>query len=136
MESPISRHEAELIQKSFHLVDTGSIALTERFYQILFNRKPELRSIFPNDLSRQKKKFLDTLNIIVNGCMVIHRLQHTIEDLGRVHKPFKATADDYEIVGDALIETLESYCAANWKDETAEAWRKVFNYMAKIMMSV
>lgn len=136
MENPITQREAKLIQSSFHLVDTGSMELTDLFNKTLFERKPELKSLFPESMLRQKKKLLDTLNIIVNGCMVMHKLVPAIEALGKVHKPLAATADDYKLVEDALIESLERYCSVNWTNETTVAWRKVYRYMANIMMSV
>jgi nitric oxide dioxygenase len=136
MENPISRHEADLIQSAFHLIDTSSIDFSNLFYQLLFKRKPQLRSIFPSDLTRQKMKFLNTLNIIVNGCMVLHKMEHTIEALGEMHRPFKASPEDYEAVGEALIESLQEHCSKNWSPETAIAWRKIYRYIADIMMSV
>ena len=136
MDNPITPHEASLIQSSFHLVDTRSLELTSLFYKTLFERKPELQSLFPSSMDRQKKKLLDTLNILVNGCLVMHKLIPAIEALGKTHKPFKATEQDYHLVRDALIDSLESHCKSNWTHETSAAWRKIFDFTSKIMMSV
>ena len=94
MDNPITPHEASLIQSSFHLVDTRSLELTNLFYKTLFERKPELQSLFPDSMDRQKKKLLDTLNILVNGCLVMHKLIPAIEALGKTHKPFKSSEQD------------------------------------------
>lgn len=136
MDNPITPHEASLIQSSFHLVDTHSLELTNLFYKTLFERKPEQQTLFPSDMGRQKKKLLDTLNILVNGCLVMHKLIPAIKALGETHKPFNATGQDYEWVKEALTDSLEAYCKSNWTHETSAAWRKIFDFTSKIMMSV
>lgn len=136
MENPLTRHEAELIQHSFYRIEPGSIGIAHLFYQTLFERHPDMVALFPVDMTRQKKKIADTLNIVVNGCMFIHKLKHSLEELGRVHKPFYATQKDYDAVIDALIFSLENQCIEHWSEETALAWRKVLQYISNIMMSV
>lgn len=136
MDNPLSRHEAELIQHSFNRIEPGSIGIAHLFYQTLFERHPEMVALFPEDMTRQKKKVADTLNIVVNGCMFIHKLDKSLEELGRVHKPFNATKKDYDAVTEALIFSLETQCTEHWSNETSLAWRKVLEYISNIMMSV
>lgn len=136
MDNPISEHEASLIKNSFKQVTPHSTELTDLFYQSLFERKPELRALFPNNMLEQKSKLLDTLNIIVNGCCVMNKLMPALQDLGRRHKPFNIPAEDYELLGEILISSLRTHCEANWSEETTVAWQKIYNFAASAMMSV
>ena len=57
--------EAELLRKSFEQVQSDFDRFSTDFYDALFRRAPELRSLFRDDLAGQGMKFMTTLREVI-----------------------------------------------------------------------
>ena len=66
-----------------------------------------MRSLFPDDLTEQKKKLMQMLTVAVANLHQVEKIVPAVEDLGRRHAGYGVAAKHYEPVGAALLWTLE-----------------------------
>ena len=59
--------QVKLVQDSFAKVAPISAKAAELFYGRLFEIAPQVRAMFPDDMTEQRKKLMATLAIVVNG---------------------------------------------------------------------
>jgi hemoglobin-like flavoprotein len=124
--------QVKLAQDSFaKLAIAGKLA--DLFYDRLFALAPELRSLFPGDLSGQKKMMMQMWTIGVNN---LHRLQTIIpvvQELGRRHVGYGATEKHYESVGAAWLWAIEQGLGPDFNPSVMEAWTAVYLTFADVM---
>src|SRR5215218_11386094 len=99
--------QVQLVQQSITKVMPISDQAADLFYDRLFTIAPELRSLFPQDLSQQKKKLMQMLATAVANLHQVQNILPAVEALGRRHAGYGVTDKDYEIVREALLWTLE-----------------------------
>ena len=59
--------QVSLVQQSFAKVAPIAPQAADLFYGRLFEVAPQVRSLFPDDMSEQKKKLMGMLAVVVNG---------------------------------------------------------------------
>ncbi|MEO9895758.1 MAG: globin domain-containing protein [Paracoccaceae bacterium] len=102
------------------------------FYGNLFEKVPEVRSMFPDEISDQERKFAATLVVIVSSITNWDALKPVVEALARRHVTYGVKAEHYGIVGTILIETLHRLGASE-KDITI--WEKVYGFLSDHMIA-
>ena len=122
-----------LVQESFALVLPIADQAAELFYNRLFEIAPELRSMFPDDISEQKKKLMAVLKVAVNGLKNPDKLIPVVQELGVRHKNYGVVDDHYGVVGEALLWTLEQGLGDAFSPEVHEAWVEVYGLLATVM---
>ncbi len=104
--------QIELVQSSFRKVVPIAGTAADLFYDRLFEIAPEVRSLFPQDLSEQKKKLMGMLGAVVGSLHKLDEILPTVVDLGKRHKGYGVTAAHYAPVGAALLWTLSKASAS------------------------
>ncbi len=114
--------EIQRVQASFALVRPIADVAADLFYLKLFRLAPEVRDMFPDDLAEQKKKLVAVLGVAVGGLSRPETLLPVLRDLGSRHAGYGVADVHYDVVGQALIETLAEGLGASFDDETRAAW--------------
>ena len=123
-----------LVQSSFKRLGPDLPALTNRFYQELFQRDPVLRSLFTTDMAEQRAKFAQKLTEIVRTMPRLGELLTHTRALGARHVAYGVRATDYQTVGDALIAAIAAVLGEEFDTQTREAWILAFNIVAETML--
>ncbi len=124
-------NDVTLVQHSFKKVpDTAA----ELFYARLFGQAPHLRPMFGPDIRAQAKKLLAMLAVAVNGLDNIEALLPVVRDLGARHVGYGVKAEHYEIVGEALIWTLEQGLGDEFTEDVRNAWTEVYGALSSTMI--
>jgi hemoglobin-like flavoprotein len=97
--------------------------LTQRFYQILFEREPQLRELFPQDLSGLYGHFAESLKLVVDNLGRISAVDEHLRHLGVQHMYWGAQPHHYVAARDALIEALRIESGATWDAHLCADWR-------------
>jgi hemoglobin-like flavoprotein len=113
--------EIGLIRASFDRISV-SLRFSQKFYARLFEIAPELRALFPPDLSAQVRKLLEMLGALVEKLDRPHELALTLEALGAQHRDYGVTPAHFAPVGRALFETLASELGPGFDNATRHAW--------------
>jgi len=105
----------------------------ELFYERLFELDPPVRHLFKGDKTEQGRKLIRAIGTVVNSLSRLDEILPAIEDLGRRHAAFGVEARHYEVVGAALIWTLEQTLGDAFSPATRDAWNITYSALANIM---
>ena len=94
---------------------------------------PELRALFSDDLTEQRRKLMSALKIAVKGLDDPAQLMPVIRELGKIHKTYGVVDDDYDTVGEALLWTLGQGLGDAFTLEVADAWLAVYGLLSRVM---
>jgi len=125
--------QVRLVQDSFQKVAYIADAAADLFYDRLFTIAPELRTLFPRDLSMQKKKLMQMLATAVSNLHQLQKILPAVQALGARHAGYGVVDKHYELVGEALLWTLQQGLGPNFTPEVKEAWTETYTVVSGAM---
>ena len=138
--------QKQLIVSSWRLVVPIADTAADLFYKRLFELKPEYTDYFANDMSRQKQKLVAMLSFIVQSLDwdqsqwdedidVEDDLFMVVLAMGRRHgELYKIPDESYDVVGEALIWTLDYGLGEAFTEEIKSAWLEIYTQLSRIML--
>ena len=129
----ITPQQKELVQKTWVMVVPIADTAAELFYGRLFELEPEYRKMFKNDMTEQGKKLMKTINIAVEALDDVEPLVPVLKQMGADHAGYGVQERDYNVVGAALLWTLEKGLGDAFTDEVRNAWGAVYELLASVM---
>lgn len=127
--------QVKLVQDSFAKVAPISEQAAVLFYDRLFEVAPQVRAMFPDDMTEQRKKLMGTLAVVVNGLSNLGAILPAASALAKRHVDYGAKPEHYPVVGGALLWTLEKGLGDSWTPEVAEAWTAAYGTLSGYMIS-
>jgi len=127
--------QIKLVQDSFAKVAPISEKASELFYGRLFETAPQVRALFPDDMTEQRKKLMATLAIVVNGLTNLDAILPAASALAKRHVSYGAEPAHYPVVGSALLWTLEQGLGPSWTPDVAAAWTAAYGTLSGFMIS-
>jgi hemoglobin-like flavoprotein len=127
--------QVQLVQHSFSKVAPIADQAAVLFYDRLFEIAPEVKAMFPADLTEQRKKLMATLAVVVNGLGNLESVLPAASALARRHVAYGAKAEHYPVVGAALLWTLEKGLGEGWTPELAHAWMAAYGTLSGFMIT-
>src|ERR1700738_4118862 len=124
-----------LVQESFAKVAPISETAAVLFYDRLFEIAPQVRAMFPADMTEQRKKLMAMLAAVVNGLANLDSILPAASALAKRHVAYGAKAEHYPVVGSALLWTLEKGLGDGWTPEVADAWAAAYGTLSGYMIS-
>ena len=128
----LTASEILLIRESYDRVSVG-LRFSRNFYERLFAIAPDLRKLFPDDLSAQLRKLMDMLAALVSQLDQPRELALTLEALGVRHHAYGVSGAHFAPVGRALLETLESELGPGFDEPTRRAWIALYGLASSWM---
>ncbi len=130
----LSERETRIIQESYARIYENADKFSENFYMNLFEIAPDLRPLFAADIKKQGRKFIEILSIIILDLRDKKLIVPMIADMGRRHVKYGTERDHYQIVGQALIQTLDETFENKWSSTEKQLWIRLYNFVADIMI--
>jgi hemoglobin-like flavoprotein len=127
--------QVKLVQDSFAKVAPISEQAAVLFYDRLFEIAPQVKAMFPDDMTEQRRKLMAMLAAVVNGLGNLESILPAASALAKRHVSYGAKAEHYPVVGAALLWTLEQGLGDDWTPELAEAWSTVYGTLSGYMIS-
>ena len=127
--------QVSLVQDTFAKVAPISDKAAILFYDRLFELAPQVKAMFPADLTEQRKKLMATLAVVVNGLANLQSILPAASALATRHVSYGARPEHYPVVGAALLWTLEKGLGEAWTPEVAEAWTAAYATLSGYMIS-
>jgi hemoglobin-like flavoprotein/rubredoxin len=142
-----SEHEVDLVQTSWSMVEA---ALSYEqvgviLYQNIFKVWPELLQLFPfrdipikdlYDSDPMKHQGHATVTAVATAVKYLKTLDEvvpTLKKLGTHHAGRGIVRAHYDVVGEALLDTLAAGLGGAWNDELKTAWAKVYKLVSDTM---
>jgi hemoglobin-like flavoprotein len=110
------------IRTSYEAVAAQPRQLASRFYHELFAIAPNLRRLFPGDLTTLQGHFEAALALVVRNLDEVVVLRESLRELGAQHVHWGARPEDYVSAREALIAAIRGL-APTWGVELEGHWR-------------
>jgi len=127
--------QVKLVQQSFAKVSPISETAAVLFYDRLFEVAPQVKAMFPADMTEQRRKLMATLAVVVNGLGDLPSILPAASALAKRHVNYGAKAEHYPVVGTALLWTLEKGLGDGWTPAIADAWSTAYGTLSGYMIS-
>lgn len=124
----------ERIRASFDLVAPRSAKLMDTFYGLLFERYPQVRPLFPADMSGQKQHLTAAVALVVKHADNLAALEPALMEMGERHVRYGAKAEYYPLVGATMLDALAKIAGPAWTDELREDWAWALNSVTAAMI--
>ena len=126
----------DLLRQSFEVVATANPAFVARFYEILFERHPSTRALFPpNSMGRQVEMLTTALVSVLDHLEDAPWLKTTLGALGAKHAGYHVTHEMYDWVGTSLLATLAEVAGPAWTPELQGAWAEALGAISSMMQA-
>jgi NAD(P)H-flavin reductase/hemoglobin-like flavoprotein len=130
----ISGSHARLV-KEFGVIEARAGEAMEHFYAWLFVRHPQIRAMFPLDMSAHREHVFGALARIVWSMDSPAAVASYAGQLGRDHRKFGVKDKHYEALFGALLGTIRHFSGDAWTASTQEAWEAVFSIVTSAMQA-
>ncbi len=127
--------QIKLVQESFTKVAPISDQAAVMFYSRLFEVAPQVKAMFPADMTEQRRKLMAMLSVVVSGLSSLETILPAASALATRHVSYGAKAEHYPVVGGALLWTLEKGLGDGWTTEVADAWTAAYETLSGFMIS-
>jgi len=125
-----------LLRQSFEVVASANPKFVSRFYEILFERYPQSRPLFPqNGMARQAEMLTQALVAVLDHLEDAPWLQDTLGALGAKHVGYGVTREMYDWVGASLLATLAEVAGPAWTPELQGAWGEAYGAIVSLMLA-
>jgi hemoglobin-like flavoprotein len=129
------RTDYELLNESLGLVAPVADELIRSFYDRIFTEHPEVRSMFPADMTQQRERLLNAVIALVTKYDHREELVPYLEELGGRHVRYGVVTEHYGVVGQALLATLAQIAGEHWNEEYEGAWARAYTFAAQAMQN-
>lgn len=126
--------QVQTVQDTWKAVVPIADKAADLFYDKLFLMDPGLRTLFPEDLTEQKKKLMSMIGRVVTALRDPSGVVPAIQDLGRKHVGYGVKKEDYSVVGGALLWTLEQGLGAAWTPDVKDSWVAAYTLLSGVMI--
>ena len=126
-----------VIKSTIPLLESAGPALTQHFYQRMFNHNPELKDVFNLAHQRSGGQPLALFSAVAAYARNIDNLgalAGAVERIAHKHTGFLIQPEQYHIVGSHLLATLKEMGGSAVTDEVLEAWGKAYGVLADIFI--
>jgi hemoglobin-like flavoprotein len=130
--------QKQAIRRTFAQIEPIASVAAALFYGRLFEIAPETRGLFRYDvgtpgMAQQGVKLMQTLGVAVAHLDNLGAVIPAIEALARRHVVYGVEAAHYDVVGAALLWTLEQGLGEDFTPEVHAAWATVYTTLADAM---
>ena len=131
------------VQDTWKLVEanleSNGVAFFKKIFEIapgalqLFSFKDESNLYESPKLKAHAVKVMKTVGVAVAGLQEVEKLIPVLKSLGKKHVDYGVVPEHYDIVGQALLATLEAGLGHHWTPEVKKAWTDVYGTVASVM---
>lgn len=119
--------QVRLVQESFRDVFPVRASAARIFYERLFALDPAVRDMFAaDDLTKQGTMLMTALSFVLHGLDRLDTILPTVRNLAQRHVHYGVEERHYDIVGQALIETLAAALGSAFTAEVRAAWEAAY----------
>ena len=130
----ITETQIALVQSSFAhvlpIADTAGLL----FYERIFTLAPGTRSLFGDDIAAQAVRTIAAVKTAVDGLGQLDEVAPFLVRLGARHVRYGVRPEHFDVVGAALLWTLEQGLGDRFTPPVREAWGAAWSVIASAML--
>lgn len=126
----------ELLRSSFGLVVSREPQITARFYEIFFERYPQVVPMFGKTSGENQQKMLtEALVAVVDHLEDAPWLKANLRALGKRHDGYGVTPEMYNWVGECLLAAMAAAAGKDWSPEIEAAWTDAYGAIVHLTLN-
>lgn len=129
----ITPAQVELVQSSFADVLPIADVAGMLFYERIFTLAPEARALFGDDIALQASRTMAAVKTAVDGLDDIDHVAPFLVRLGARHVRYGVRLEHFEVIGAALLWTLEQGLGEHFTPDVRDAWEAAWGVIAGAM---
>jgi len=122
-----------LLRSSFDLVIDRQPQLTARFYEIFFERYPQVRPLFARSGAGQAEMLQQALVAVIEHVEDASWLSQTLGAMGEKHVSYGVTLEMYDWVVSCLLQAMAEAAGSDWSGPVANAWAAALAAVSGLM---
>ncbi len=126
-------HTVQLVQQSWAKVLPIAPQAAQLFYDNLFAMDRSLQRLFKGDMVAQGHKLMTMIGAAVGKLNQLDTLVPILQGLGQRHGGYGVLPSHYNIVGAALLKTLEQGLGEHFTPQVNAAWVQVYGLISQVM---
>jgi hemoglobin-like flavoprotein len=126
--------KVRLVQESWALIEPLGPELARTFYARLFALDPALEDLFAlAEMDSQGEKFVAMLAEVIRMVQDPGSFEAVLVASGRRHVEYGVVSRHYQVVGEALLWSMDDALPEGFDEATRAAWAEAYTRMAFIM---
>lgn len=125
--------DARLLRQSLEMVAPEADQLVAMFYHRLFEEHPEIRQMFPADMTAQRERLLVAVLALVSHYDEPAALLSALTTMGQRHAKHGVTLRQYVVVVETLLGVLGEFVGPAWTPAVNGAWTRALTFAAGTM---
>lgn len=117
----------QVIEELWDSLAGERVQLINSFYGKLFDRHPQYRQMFPEQMDHQKDKMVEMLSAVARFSDHIDLIRPYMKRIAEVHRSLGLHPRDLRNFQTVLIETLEEQSGPRWRPEHGDAFMEAFD---------
>jgi nitric oxide dioxygenase len=122
--------QQELVRTTFARLAMMPEVAGALFYERLFGANPHFRPLFKNDMRIQGVKLMTMLAMVVYSLHEPGQVLPAIHELSVRHVGYGVKLADYDVLGEALLWTIEQALGEDFTPAVREAWGACYDELA------
>ncbi|KAL3666615.1 hypothetical protein V7S43_008238 [Phytophthora oleae] len=118
-----------------HAVGSGTKIglLYENFYKYLFENYPHMKPLFQASVQIQSRVIVH-ISSGMKSLLSSEDLVQKVMNLALVHLKIGVKADDFDPLGDSLIQAMHLTCGDDWDERIELAWTRLYCHAAILIL--
>jgi hemoglobin-like flavoprotein len=125
--------QVQLVRASFRLLEPIADQAAAMLYENLFSAHPQLRPLFRGDMRAQGAALMRMIAAAIQQLDRPQVLVPLLRNLGVRHAGYGVHAAHYDMVGQALMETLRGGLQTAFTPDVADAWAAMYEFVSDTM---
>lgn len=130
----MNKSQLASLRQSVAFIAADADAASGRFYAYLFDRNPELRSLFSTEMGGQGKRLMQMIDTAVFALDQPAMLGPLLGQLGQRHAGYGVLPEHYPLVGDAFLKALEATLGDRFTPDVRSAWEAFYSLAEETML--
>ncbi|GAB6260323.1 NO-inducible flavohemoprotein [Photobacterium sp. R1] len=131
----LSQNTIDIVKSTAQLLAETGPKLTAHFYERMFRHHPQLKDIFNlthQDSGRQREALFNAVYGYAANIDNLEVLLPVVEKIAQKHASFNITAEQYAIVGEHLLGTIDEMFSPG--QAVLDAWAEAYGVLAKVFI--
>lgn len=133
----LTQQQIQLVKSTIPILESAGSAITEHFYQRMFQHNPELQHIFNMSNQHSGKQAFALFSAIAAYAKHLDDLENLLSMVERIahkHTSMNIQPEHYDIVGHHLIETLRELAPEAFTADVESAWVAAYQVLAGVFI--
>lgn len=129
----MSPDQVALVKNSWGKVTPNAAEVASIFYGKLFEIAPQTKKMFNADMDSQGLKLVMTIGTVVRSLEHLEPILPSVQKLAVNHIKYGVEAEHYDLVGQALLDTLATGLGDEFTPDVKDAWAQAYGVLSSTM---